>query len=73
VCELVLNIELLAFSHSEPICTVLKSAVPNLLLISLLNTLYSLVPALAVGFDDLRQRVEAQSQQAATHEEKLKV
>jgi hypothetical protein len=32
-----------------------------------------LVPVVAIGFDDLRQRVEAQSQQAASHHEKLKV
>jgi hypothetical protein len=31
------------------------------------------VPVVAVGFDDLRQRVDAQSQQAASHQEKLKV
>jgi nuclear pore complex protein Nup54 len=31
-----------------------------------------LVPVVAIGFDDLRQRVEAQSQQAASHQEKLK-
>ncbi|KAJ7188464.1 hypothetical protein C8R46DRAFT_1341205 [Mycena filopes] len=31
-----------------------------------------LVPAIAVGFDDLRQRVDAQGQQAAAHQERLK-
>ncbi|TFK52881.1 hypothetical protein OE88DRAFT_1312588 [Heliocybe sulcata] len=31
-----------------------------------------LVPALAVGFDDLQKRVEAQSQQATAHQEKIK-
>ncbi|PCH36755.1 hypothetical protein WOLCODRAFT_140567 [Wolfiporia cocos MD-104 SS10] len=31
-----------------------------------------LVPVLAVGFDDLQQRVEAQSKQAAAHQEKMK-
>ncbi|KII91613.1 hypothetical protein PLICRDRAFT_51753 [Plicaturopsis crispa FD-325 SS-3] len=31
-----------------------------------------LVPVVAVGFDDLQQRVNAQSQQAASHQEKLK-
>ncbi|OBZ76350.1 Nucleoporin nup44 [Grifola frondosa] len=30
------------------------------------------VPVLATGFDDLQKRVEAQSQQAAAHQEKLK-
>ena len=33
----------------------------------------SLVPVLAVGLDDLQQRVEAQTKQAAEHQEKLKV
>lgn len=33
----------------------------------------SMVPALAVGFDDLHKRVEAQGKQAALHQEKLKV
>jgi nuclear pore complex protein Nup54 len=32
-----------------------------------------MVPALAVGFDDLHKRVDAQSKQAALHQEKLKV
>ncbi|CCM04498.1 uncharacterized protein FIBRA_06678 [Fibroporia radiculosa] len=31
-----------------------------------------LVPVLATGFDDLQKRVEAQSEQAAAHEQKLK-
>ncbi|KAF7343223.1 Adrenoleukodystrophy protein [Mycena venus] len=31
-----------------------------------------LVPAIAVGFDDLRQRVDAQGQQAVAHAERLK-
>ncbi|KAJ6569880.1 nucleoporin complex subunit 54-domain-containing protein [Mycena vulgaris] len=31
-----------------------------------------LVPAIAVGFDDLRQRVDAQGQQAAAHQDRLK-
>ncbi|KAJ7799739.1 nucleoporin complex subunit 54-domain-containing protein [Mycena olivaceomarginata] len=31
-----------------------------------------LVPAIAVGFDDLRQRVDAQGAQAGAHQEKLK-
>ncbi|KAJ6625228.1 nucleoporin complex subunit 54-domain-containing protein [Mycena sp. CBHHK59/15] len=31
-----------------------------------------LVPAIAIGFDDLRQRVDAQGQQAAAHQERLK-
>ncbi|KAJ7282675.1 nucleoporin complex subunit 54-domain-containing protein [Mycena rebaudengoi] len=31
-----------------------------------------LVPAIAIGFDDLRQRVDAQRQQAAAHQERLK-
>ena len=34
---------------------------------------HSLVPALALGFDALHTRVEAQTQQAATQQEKLKV
>lgn len=33
----------------------------------------SLVPVIANGFDDLQQRVEAQSKQAAAHQERLKV
>ena len=33
----------------------------------------SLVPVVAIGFDDLRERVEAQSRQAADHQEKTKV
>jgi nuclear pore complex protein Nup54 len=32
-----------------------------------------MVPALAIGFDDLHKRVEAQDKQAALHQEKLKV
>ena len=32
-----------------------------------------MVPALAIGFDDLQKRVEAQDKQAALHQEKLKV
>lgn len=32
-----------------------------------------LVPVIAKGFDNLQQRVEAQSQVAASHQEKLKV
>lgn len=35
--------------------------------------LCSLVPVLALGFDALNTRVEAQTQQAATQQEKLKV
>ncbi|KAJ7111321.1 nucleoporin complex subunit 54-domain-containing protein [Mycena epipterygia] len=31
-----------------------------------------LVPAIAIGFDDLRQRVDAQGQQAASHQDRLK-
>ncbi|KAJ7506981.1 nucleoporin complex subunit 54-domain-containing protein [Mycena galericulata] len=31
-----------------------------------------LVPAIAVGFDDLRQRVDAQGQQATAHQDRLK-
>jgi nuclear pore complex protein Nup54 len=37
------------------------------------DALKSMVPALALGFDDLQNRVAAQTQQAAAHEEKLKV
>ena len=33
----------------------------------------SYVPALAVGFDDLQKRVEAQRQQSEAHQQKLKV
>lgn len=33
----------------------------------------SMVPVLAIGFDDLQKRVEAQDKQAALHQEKLKV
>jgi hypothetical protein len=33
----------------------------------------SFVPVIAIGFDDLQQRVGAQSQQATAHQEKLKV
>lgn len=33
----------------------------------------SLVPVLAVGFEDLQQRVNAQTKQAAEHQEKIKV
>jgi len=33
----------------------------------------SMVPALAIGFDDLHKRVEAQDKQATLHQEKLKV
>lgn len=33
----------------------------------------SLVPVVAIGFDDLQKRVEAQTQQAAAHQERLKV
>jgi hypothetical protein len=33
----------------------------------------SLVPVLAVGFDDLAQRVEAQTQQSAAHTQTLEV
>ena len=32
-----------------------------------------MVPVLAVGFDDLQQRVDAQTKTAAQHQEKLKV
>lgn len=39
----------------------------------MVDCLYSLVPVIANGFDDLQQRVEAQTQQAAAHQEKLKV
>lgn len=34
---------------------------------------FSFVPVVATGFDDLQKRVEAQTQQAAAHQEKLKV
>ena len=37
------------------------------------SALISLVPVLAVGMDDLQQRVDAQTKQAAEHQEKLKV
>ena len=37
-----------------------------------LSRLLSYVPALAVGFDDLQKRVEAQKAQATAHQEKLK-
>lgn len=43
-----------------------------MILLRPLNCLLSLVPALACGFDDLQQRVEAQSQQAAAHQERIK-
>lgn len=33
---------------------------------------FSMVPVLAVGFDDLQQRVDAQTGTAAQHQEKLK-
>ncbi len=33
----------------------------------------SCVPALAIGFDDLQKRVEAQRAQSTSHQEKLKV
>ena len=33
----------------------------------------SYVPALAVGFDDLQKRVEAQRQQSESHQQRLKV
>lgn len=33
----------------------------------------SLVPVVANGFDDLQKRVEAQTQQAGMHQERLKV
>ena len=36
------------------------------------SRLLSYVPALAVGFDDLQKRVEAQKAQATAHQEKLK-
>ena len=39
----------------------------------ILTTPFSLVPVIANGFDDLQKRVEAQTQQAALHQEKLKV
>lgn len=39
----------------------------------ILTTPFSLVPVIANGFDDLQKRVEAQTQQAAMHQEKLKV
>lgn len=32
-----------------------------------------MVPVVAIGFDDLKQRVDAQGQQAQAHHEKLKV
>lgn len=32
-----------------------------------------LVPVVAIGFDDLQQRVDAQAQQATAHHERLKV
>jgi nuclear pore complex protein Nup54 len=32
-----------------------------------------LVPVLAIGFDDLRQRVDAQSQETASHQDKINV
>ena len=39
----------------------------------LICVFWSLVPVLAIGFDDLQQRVDAQTKQAAEHQEKLKV
>jgi hypothetical protein len=33
----------------------------------------SMVPVLAVGFDDLQKRVDAQTKQATVHQEKLQV
>ena len=41
-------------------------------LIPLLMSPFSYVPALAVGFDDLQKRVEAQKAQATAHTEKIK-
>ena len=38
-----------------------------------LTVLCSFVPVIATGFDDLQKRVEAQTQQAAQHQEKIKV
>jgi nuclear pore complex protein Nup54 len=39
---------------------------------AVLETNTSLVPVLATSFDDLQKRVEAQTQQATAHQEKLK-
>lgn len=33
----------------------------------------SFVPVVATGFDDLQKRVEAQTQQAAAHQDRIKV
>lgn len=37
------------------------------------NMSISLVPTLAIGFDDVRQRVQAQSEISTAHQEKIKV
>jgi hypothetical protein len=38
-----------------------------------LNWIFSMVPVIANGFDDIRERVEAQTQQATAHTQKLQV
>jgi nuclear pore complex protein Nup54 len=50
--------------------TALNSVVPGAYVV--LETHESLVPVLATSFDDLQRRIEAQTQQATAHQEKLK-
>jgi hypothetical protein len=58
---------------SFPSFAALFSLPPSLLSLYQLTAPQSLVPAIAVGLNDLRQWVDAQATQAGAHQEELKV